>query len=111
RIDGELAVKLRLQVGEIWEERLGDNDRAVEAFKEVLTVDPQNIEALMTETRGSLRNWSSRWPASSGSSSKRMSFDSGFIRLTISRVWQPSPGPYSTMTRGWVKSILPATLR
>jgi tetratricopeptide (TPR) repeat protein len=44
--DGELAVKLRLQVGEIWEERLGDNDRAVEAFKEVLTVDPQNIEAL-----------------------------------------------------------------
>src|SRR5688500_20166708 len=31
--DGELAVKLRLQVGELWEERLGDNERAVEAFK------------------------------------------------------------------------------
>ncbi len=44
--DGELAVKLRLQVGELWEERLGDNDRAVDAFKEVLTVDPQNIDAL-----------------------------------------------------------------
>jgi tetratricopeptide (TPR) repeat protein len=44
--DGELAVKLRLQVGEIWEERLGDNERAVEAFKEVLSVDPQNLEAL-----------------------------------------------------------------
>jgi golgin subfamily B member 1 len=44
--DGELAVKLRLQVGELWEDRLGDNDRAVEAFKEVLTVDPQNLEAL-----------------------------------------------------------------
>ena len=44
--DGELAVKLRLQVGELWEERLGDNERAVEAFKEVLTVDPQNLQAL-----------------------------------------------------------------
>ena len=33
-------------MGELWEERLGDNDRAVEAFKEVLTVDPQNLEAL-----------------------------------------------------------------
>src|SRR6185436_17038139 len=44
--DGELAVKLRQQVGEIWEERLGDNERAVEAFKEVLSVDPQNLEAL-----------------------------------------------------------------
>ncbi len=44
--DGELAVKLRLQVGELWEERLGDNERAVEAFREVLQVDPQNLEAL-----------------------------------------------------------------
>jgi tetratricopeptide (TPR) repeat protein len=44
--DGELAVKLRLQVGELWEERLGDNERAVEAFKEVLTVDSQNLMAL-----------------------------------------------------------------
>lgn len=44
--DGELAVKLRLTVGELWEERLGDNEHAVEAFKEVLTVDPQNIAAL-----------------------------------------------------------------
>jgi tetratricopeptide (TPR) repeat protein len=44
--DGELAVKLRLQVGELWEERLGDNNRAVEAYNEVLTVDPQNLPAL-----------------------------------------------------------------
>jgi tetratricopeptide (TPR) repeat protein len=41
-----LAVKLRLQVGELWETRLGDNDRAVQAYKEVLTVDPQNLPAL-----------------------------------------------------------------
>ncbi len=44
--DGEIAVKMRLQVGELWEERLGDNDRAIEAFREVLTVDPQNLQAL-----------------------------------------------------------------
>ncbi len=49
--DGELAVKLRLQVGEIWEERLGDNERAVEAFREVLSVDPQNLEALKSLER------------------------------------------------------------
>jgi tetratricopeptide (TPR) repeat protein len=33
-------------VGELWEERLGDNNRAVEAYNEVLTVDPQNLPAL-----------------------------------------------------------------
>src|SRR5205823_6082342 len=44
--DGELAVKLRLQVGELWEDRLGDNDRAVQAYNEVLTVDPQSLPAL-----------------------------------------------------------------
>jgi len=44
--DTELAVRLRLQVGELWEDRLGDNDRAVEAYKEVLSVDPQNLAAL-----------------------------------------------------------------
>ena len=36
----------KLQVGELWEDRLGDNDRAVEAYKEVLAVDPQNLAAL-----------------------------------------------------------------
>ncbi len=44
--DGELAVQLRLQVGQLWEERLGDNDKAVEAYKEVLVVDPRNLPAL-----------------------------------------------------------------
>jgi golgin subfamily B member 1 len=44
--DTELAVRLRLQVGELWEDRLGDNERAVEAYKEVLSVDPQNLAAL-----------------------------------------------------------------
>ena len=53
--DGELAVRLRLQVGELWEERLGDNDRAVEAYKEVLTVDPQNLAALIALERSTRR--------------------------------------------------------
>ena len=44
--DTDLAVRLRLQVGELWEDRLGDNDKAVEAYKEVLSVDPQNLAAL-----------------------------------------------------------------
>jgi tetratricopeptide (TPR) repeat protein len=44
--DVDLAVKLRLQVGELWESRLGDNERALEAYREVLTVDPQNLPAL-----------------------------------------------------------------
>lgn len=49
--DGEVAIKLRLQVGELWEDRLGDNDRAVEAYKEVLQVDPQNMPALKSLER------------------------------------------------------------
>jgi tetratricopeptide (TPR) repeat protein len=44
--DTELAVRLKLQVGELWEDRLGDNDRAVDAYKEVLMVDAQNPAAL-----------------------------------------------------------------
>ncbi|HVX96230.1 MAG TPA: tetratricopeptide repeat protein [Polyangia bacterium] len=44
--DTEQGVKLRLQVGELWKDRLGDNDRAIEAYKEVLAVDPQNISAI-----------------------------------------------------------------
>ena len=40
------AIRLKLQVGELWEDRLGDNDRAVDAYKEVLSVDPQNLPAL-----------------------------------------------------------------
>src|SRR4029079_4308239 len=44
--DTEQGLKLRLQVGELWESRLGDNDRAIEAYKEVLSVDPQNLTAL-----------------------------------------------------------------
>ena len=44
--DTEQAIRLRLQVGELWEDRLGDNDRAVDAYKEVLSVDPQNLPAL-----------------------------------------------------------------
>ena len=35
--------------------------------------------------------------------------ESGVIRRAISRECTPSPGPYSAITRGWVKSILLAT--
>jgi golgin subfamily B member 1 len=44
--DTDQAIKLKIQVGELWEDRLGDNERAVEAYKEVLTVDARNLEAL-----------------------------------------------------------------
>jgi len=44
--DTEQAIRLRLQVGELWEDRLGDNDRAVDAYKEVLSVDARNLDAL-----------------------------------------------------------------
>jgi tetratricopeptide (TPR) repeat protein len=44
--DTDQAIKLKLQVGELWEDRLGDNDRAVEAYKEVLSVDSRNLAAL-----------------------------------------------------------------
>ena len=66
--DGELAIKLRLQVGELWEERLGDNDRAVEAYKEVLTVDPQNL-AGAEGARAAVREDRARWRSTSTSSS------------------------------------------
>ena len=39
--DTEQAIRLKLQVGELWEDRLGDDDRAVDAYKEVLSVDPR----------------------------------------------------------------------
>ena len=44
--DGDQAVQISLQVGELWQSRLGDNSRAIDAFKEVLSVDSQNIAAL-----------------------------------------------------------------
>jgi tetratricopeptide (TPR) repeat protein len=44
--DTEQAIKLKLQVGELWEDRLGDNDRAIDAYKEVLSVDARNLPAL-----------------------------------------------------------------
>jgi tetratricopeptide (TPR) repeat protein len=59
--DGELAVRLRLQVGDLWEQRLGDKDRAVEAFKDVLTVDPQNVDALKALER--LYETTGKWEA------------------------------------------------
>src|SRR5213078_1408329 len=47
--------------------------------------------------------------ASAASSSNKSNSESGVIRRAISREWTPSPGPYSAITRGSVKSILLAT--
>ncbi len=47
--------------------------------------------------------------AKAGSSSNRSKCESGLIRRAISRECTPSPGPYSAITRGRLKSILLAT--
>ena len=39
----------------------------------------------------------------------KASIESASIRRASSRECTPSPGPYSAITRGWLKSILPAT--
>jgi tetratricopeptide (TPR) repeat protein len=39
-------VSIRHQVGQLYEERLGDGARAISSYKEILTVDPQNLDAL-----------------------------------------------------------------
>lgn len=44
--DADEAMRLSLQVGQIWETRLGDDRRAIEAYKEVLIADARNMEAL-----------------------------------------------------------------
>ena len=46
--DGDPAdvVSLRHQIGQLYEERLGDGARAISSYKELLTVDPQNLPAL-----------------------------------------------------------------
>jgi hypothetical protein len=63
----------------------------------------------MTCTRESPANWRCKSRDKAASSSKRSNFESGDIRRAISREWTPSPGPYSAITRGWLKSILRAT--
>jgi len=44
--DSDEAIRLSLQVGQIWEERLGDDRRAIEAYKEVLIADARNANTL-----------------------------------------------------------------
>ncbi len=44
--DSDEAMRLSLQVGQIWEDRLGDDHRAIAAFKEVLIADARNMDAL-----------------------------------------------------------------
>src|SRR5439155_6651586 len=44
--DTEEVIRLKHQIGQLFEERLGDGQRAIETYKEILSVDPQNISAL-----------------------------------------------------------------
>ena len=44
--DTEEVIRLKHQIGQLFEERLGDGARAIETYKEILSVDPQNIAAL-----------------------------------------------------------------
>jgi tetratricopeptide (TPR) repeat protein len=49
--DSAEIVSLRHQVGQLFEERLGDGARAIRSYKEILTVDPQNLPALQALER------------------------------------------------------------
>jgi tetratricopeptide (TPR) repeat protein len=42
----EQVIALKHQIGQLFEERLGDGQRAIETYKEILAVDPQNVPAL-----------------------------------------------------------------
>lgn len=44
--DTEEVIRLKHRIGQLYEERLGDGARAIETYKEILSVDPQNIDAL-----------------------------------------------------------------
>jgi len=58
-------------------DRLGDNERAVQAYKEVLTVDPQNLPALkaleqLYEKPAGWTRTSRSWSISSKSPRRRL---------------------------------------
>ena len=44
--DPDEVLKLKHQIGQLHEEKVGDNERAIASFKEVLAQDPQNLGAL-----------------------------------------------------------------
>ncbi|MCS6914793.1 MAG: tetratricopeptide repeat protein [Myxococcales bacterium] len=44
--DIEEVVRLKYRIGQLYEERLGDPMRAIESYKEILTVDPVNLQAM-----------------------------------------------------------------
>jgi len=46
KVDPEEVVQLRLEIGELWDERLLDSTQGIQAYQEVLNVDPQNLGAL-----------------------------------------------------------------
>src|SRR5262249_36206665 len=44
--DTEQVIQLKHQIGQLWENQLGDSQRAIETYRDILTVDPQNLQAL-----------------------------------------------------------------
>jgi tetratricopeptide (TPR) repeat protein len=44
--DTEQVLRIKHQIGAIWEEQLDDATRAIDTYKDILTVDPQNLAAL-----------------------------------------------------------------
>ena len=46
KADPEDVVTLRLEIGELWDERLLDSGQAIQAYQEVLNIDPSNLPAL-----------------------------------------------------------------
>jgi tetratricopeptide (TPR) repeat protein len=46
KVDPDEVVKLRLEIGELWDERLMDSGQAIQAYQEVLNIDASNMPAL-----------------------------------------------------------------
>src|SRR5207253_1638855 len=49
--DTEEVVRLKHQIGKLYEERLTDPARAIESYKEILTIDPVNLQAMKSLER------------------------------------------------------------
>jgi tetratricopeptide (TPR) repeat protein len=45
-VETETVIQIKQQIGNLYEEHLGDATQAIQSYKEILTVDPQNIAAL-----------------------------------------------------------------
>ncbi|MCB9555099.1 MAG: tetratricopeptide repeat protein [Deltaproteobacteria bacterium] len=44
--DGEQIIALKAQIGQLYDEQIQDADRAIDAYKDILTIEPQHMPAL-----------------------------------------------------------------